>query len=530
MGGILNFAQRIVDTAWTVKNGSARTAQAAPARKRQFKTKSARNFAGGEVDLLTASFTGSTLSINEELKRSLARLQQRSRQLCMDNDYAKKFLHMVKANVVGSTGINLQCQFLNADGKFDTADNQTVEAEWKQWSKKRECGITGKLSWRDLQSLAIETIARDGEVLIEKITQSRSRFGIKLRVMECDHLDINHNVIFSNGNRIVMGVELDSYDAPVAYHLSENHPGDHLANGYTKRRRIPAAQILHLFITERPGQVRGIPWMHTAIRRLNMLGGYEEAELVAARIGASKMGFFTTADGEAPNATSMAPDSTDDGGEMDLVDQATPGTFETLPEGVGFETFDPQHPSSSYADFTREVLRGAASGLNVAYNTWANDLEGVNFSSIRSGVLEERDQWRVVQGWLADQLHDEIYQDWINWQVQIGTLKQLPSVKIDSKYLSVIWQSRGWEWVDPLKDVRAKSEEYELGTATLTEIARSKGKDLHDIFKQRRAELDLAEEYGLEVGKIVYHAQGLNPPASPNQEQDEDNAPANQKD
>ncbi|MCK7513853.1 MAG: ATP-dependent Clp protease proteolytic subunit [Desulfobacterales bacterium] len=53
--------------------------------------------------------------------------------------------------------------------------------------------------------------------------------------------------------------------------------------------RIPAEQILHTFITERINQPRGVPWMHSAMTRLNNLGAYEEAEIVAARIGAAKM-------------------------------------------------------------------------------------------------------------------------------------------------------------------------------------------------------------------------------------------------
>lgn len=525
MGKLLDMAQQVVDKAWSGWHG-------APPPVRQMTSRHTRvgagkrSFAGGDVDLLTASFLGTGLSINEELRRSLQRLQWRSRKLCMDNDYAKRFLHMVKANVIGPNGINLQAQFVGNDGKPDASDNQLVESAWVGWSKKKHSSVDGKNSWRALQALVIETIARDGEVLVQKIRNRRSKYGIQLRVMECDHMDINHNVPALNGNRIVMGVELDANDKPVAYWLSDNHPGSAMIS-FQKRRRIPASDILHIFITERPGQVRGIPWMHTAIRRLNMLGGYEEAELVAARVGASKMGFYISPDGDYANADDMGPvgrgsggpDGTDsnDGG---LVQEATPGTFEQLPDGVSFETFDPQHPTTAYAEFTREVLRGAASGLNVAYNTWANDLEGVNFSSIRSGVLDERDQWKVVQAWLAEQLHGDVYDEWLPWQIDFGVLQMLPADKIDSKFMAVTWQPRGWQWVDPLKDTRANADEYLLGTTTLTDIARAKGKDLRDIFQQRRAELDLAEEFGLTVGIV-------NPQIPPDAEQFNEQKPKN---
>lgn len=507
MARFLGMAQRVVDKAWELRHGKTAPVRGLSASSTR-PGKGKRSFAGAEVDLLTRGFLGSRLSINEELRRSLSRLQARSRQLCMDNDYAKKFLHMVKANVVGPNGINLQCQFTNDEGKPDAADSQLVESKWVRWSKKKHCSVDGKNSLRSLQALVIETIARDGEVLVQKIRDRRSEFGIQLRVMECDHLDINHNEIWTNGNRIVMGVELDNNDKPVAYHLTDAHPGG-AAVAYQRRRRIPASSIQHIFITERPGQVRGIPWMHTAIRRLNMEGGYEEAELVAARVGASKMGFFHSPEGDYPTSGEMGPIPGGEGGpdgtnynDGELVDEATPGTFEQLPDGVNFTAFDPQHPTSAYADFTRAVLRGAASGLNVAYNTLANDLEGVNFSSIRSGVLEEREQWRVIQNWLAEQLLDDVYDEWLPWQIDFGTLKMLPAHKTESKYSAITWEPRGWQWVDPLKDTKANADEYLLGTTTLTDIARANGKNLRDIFKQRRAELNMADEFGLTVGVV----------------------------
>lgn len=470
-------------------------------RPRPPSRKAARNFAAGEVDRLTASFTGSGLSVNEELRRSLQRMQWRSRQLCMDNDYARKFLKMVKANVIGPQGIKLQCDFTGSDNQPDLADQMLVEKEFKKWSKKKNASIDGKLSWLEIQNLAIETIARDGEVLIQKIRRKNGGHLLKLRVLECDHLDINHNEVLSQTRRVVMGVELDQYDSPIAYWLTNYHPGDYGHQMRVNRQRIPADQILHLFITERPGQIRGIPWMHSAIRRLNMLGGYEEAELIAARLGASKMGFFgsPTGDGMTPEEMSQSGSEYND---ADLIDKVEPGVFEQLPDGTTFTPFDPQHPTSAFPDFTKAVLRGASSGLNVAYNTLANDLEGVNFSSIRSGVLEEREQWRQIQNWLAESLHDEIYHEWIQLENDRpgSVIAKLPADKIETKFSAIHWQPRGWQWVDPLKDVKSNAEEYALGTTSLSKIAAAKGEDLNDIYKQRRADLDLADRYGLTVG------------------------------
>ncbi len=477
------------------------TKTAHPHMRGRVKTAAARNFAAGEIDRLTASFTGSYLSINQELRRSLVLMRKRSRELCANNDYARKFLKLVKANVIGPQGIKLQAQFLNDRGEMDLSDIEFVESKWRNWAKPDKASACRTLSWLDIQNLVVETLARDGEVLIQKIKKPRTDSVFRLRVLECDHLDVTHNETLKNGRRIEMGVEVNEDGERLAYWISDRHPGDTGQYGDIRRRRIPADQIIHLFIPERAGQLRGVPWMHSAILRLNMLGKYEEAELVAARVGASKMGFFTSADGDefgADDAASTGREYDD----HDLISQAEPGTFHQLPEGVNFSSFDPQHPTAAFPDFTKAVLRGASSGLNVSYNTLANDLEGVNFSSIRSGVLEEREHWRMLQGFLVEHLHDPIYHEWLEEENISGQLTALPPSRLDTKFKAIKWQPRGWSWVDPLKDVKASADEFSLGTISLTEICAAKGKDFGDVLKQTRADLDLAKSYGLTVGVV----------------------------
>ena len=81
-----------------------------------------------------------------------------------------------------------------------------------------------------------------------------------LAVVEADFLDETFNIPeLPNGNRIVMGVELDPDDRPVAYHLWKQHPGD-AAFWYIRRERvrIPAEEISHIYMSERSSQARGV--------------------------------------------------------------------------------------------------------------------------------------------------------------------------------------------------------------------------------------------------------------------------------
>jgi capsid protein len=70
---------------------------------------------------------------------------------------------------------------------------------------------------------------------------------------------------------------------------------------------------------------------------------------------------------------------------------AEPLLIQELLPGQEFAEFNPTHPTTAYKDFMKAVLRSIARGLGMAYTTLTGDLEAVNYSSIRAGLLSERD-------------------------------------------------------------------------------------------------------------------------------------------
>lgn len=463
-----------------------------------------RSYAAAQSSELFSSFGGTTRSADSELQSDLAKMRARARQLAEDNDHAKKFLHLVDTNVIGVRGIALQSQAMRAPGIPDDSDRRAIESAWDDWGKIGSADVTRMLSWQDIQHQVMRAIARDGEVLIVEHYGDRwNDYGFALQVIEADHLDEQHNAPLQGGGRIRMGIEQDRYGAPVAYHLRTEHPGDdvkRVRQHYVQR--VPADRVLHLYIVDRPGQSRGVPWMHTAIRRMQMLGGYEESELVAARVSSGKMGFFTS-----PTGDSYTGDATDADGN--LISEVEPGSMEQLPAGTTFSAFDPQHPTTAFDAFCRTVLRGAAAGLNVSYASLTADVSDVNYSSLRGAVMEEREHWRVLHGWIVERLHARVYRDWLS--VALATPKlPLPPSRFE-KALDVRWQSRGWSWVDPLKDIEASTKAIELGVATRQEIAASQGKDWDEIVERLAVENELMASLGLLAVDAVSDRAGLTP-------------------
>lgn len=471
-------------------------------RKQQLRSapRQRQYFAAAKVDRLTENWRGIKSSADVGVQMTLTRLRARSRQLAVDNDYARRFYKLLRSNVVGSQGIGMQVRAIDKETKdgviFDDYANRTIEQAWYEWAKKKYCTIDGRLSFIDVQQMLIETVAKDGEILVRKIRgkSAGNQFAFAIQLLEADHLDENYNVALANGNRIRMGIEYNAWNRPIAYHVLTRHPGDMLYQGnYASDRyeRVPAEDMLHLYIPERPSQSRGVPWMISAMRRMKMLGTYEENELVAAGVAAAKMGFFKSSDGEQYEGTDQDADG-------NLITEAEPGIFEQLPPGVEFQAWDPQHPATSFASFIKSMLRGAASGLGVSYTTLSNDLEGVSYSSIRQGTLEERDGWRLLQTWMIEHFCADIFESWLVMALTTQKIT-LPLSKFE-KFNAPVWRPRGWSWVDPLREVKSNIEAVNAGFMSAQDVASQQGQDIEDIYAQLKLEKDLREKHGVVLG------------------------------
>lgn len=437
-------------------------------------------------------FYGSTKSADSEIRWDIRILRDRCRDLARNNDYAKKYISLMKTNVVGEFGIQMQSRARNDDKTLDRLANTTLEAEWKKWGKKGNCTVDGKLSFIDCQNLVLDQLATEGEALIQVIRNANNEWGFALKFLDNDMLDEQFNEKLSNGNEVRMGIEENREGKALAYWLWQENPHENIVSQArnSKRIRVPADQILHIFRMARPGQSRGIPPMVTAILDLKQLDGYIEAELVAARAAAAKMGFFTSATGEEYQG-----EDTED--EYNPVMSAEAGTFEQLPEGMNFTPFDPQHPTSQFPAFLKQIIRSVASGLNVSYASLSNDLESVNYSSIRQGALEERHYFRSEQRFLVEHFLQPVFEMWLLMSITKGVIP-LPVSKFD-KFATPHWQPRGFGNIDPLKETQSQVLGLNNGLMSLQDIASIHGRDVESLFEQLQQEKVLAESLGINL-------------------------------
>jgi len=453
-----------------------------------------RSYTAANTGRLFSDFITSSRSADSEIRPNLRVIRDRCREATRNHPYAKRYIQIMTTNVVGATGITMQVRKRNEDNSLDVVGNRLLERAFQAWGRTGFCTVDGRLSWLQAQRLFIETLARDGEVLIKKVKRpANNPYGFTLQFLEADYLDEEYNKRMPNGNEVRMGVEIDKAGKPVSYFMFEDHPHHDQAYGSkTKRKHIqvPASEIIHCFIQERAGQTRGVPMMANALSRLKMLDGFEEAVLVNARVAASKMGFFVSPEGDG-----FVGDDYDNAAP---IMDASPGTFTQLPQGMDFKSFDPSQPQDNFADFEKAILRGIASGLGVSYVSLANNLEGVSYSSIRQGTIEDRDHFKMMQQFMIDAFIDPVYRAWLEMVITVGRVN-LPMTKYDLFADNVIYRPRGFAWVDPQKEIQASVIALQNGIVTLQDVHAQYGKDTEDVFEQINREAELADRYGVDT-------------------------------
>lgn len=450
-----------------------------------------RAFEAGQANRLAKDWSRTENLLNQDLRVYLPALRARSRDLIKNSGFAARFIHMTQTNVVGSEGVQLQMRVTEPDNKgglkADDEANKMIEAAWDEWCRPENCTVHGRYSCIDVQTMAVGAEEGDGEFFLRHIFNAKNRFGYSVQIIDAALLDEQKQQERGPGiNRITMGIEQDDYDKPLAYWFKKRG----LYNDTFERVRVPAEEIIHFFVPRSVDQARGYPAMTPVMGNLRQLKAYYEAEIVAARMGAAKAGFFTSKTGEEYTGK-----TNEEAGGRSM--EVEPGVFEELPEGMDFKPFDPTHPTTAFSDFVKAMKRDFASGVNRGYNAMANDYESVNFSSLRASVLEDRESYKVLQRLLIQQVLGPVFKEWLGMALLKRAIP-LPLAKFD-KYNQAIWHGRRWGWVDPLKDIQATQAALESGLTTHSRVLAEAGEDLDETWDELSKEKKEAAALGLEL-------------------------------
>lgn len=456
-----------------------------------------RFYDGARSDRLTLDWTTQPMPADEVIRRHQRVLVARSREQAANNDYARAFVRMCRQNIVGPQGVMLQARSRDERGALDVLANEAIEKAFAEWGKRSNCDVAGKRSWRAIQASAIVSVVKDGEFMLRKIYGADAGpWGFALQVLDPQRCPVQlDDDGLSDGRFIRHGIEFNRYGRPIAYYFAASDRSDYSATYSHAGRdylRVPADEIIHGFLEDMAGQKRGLPWMATGLFRMKQLVGFEDASIVNARVGAGKMGVMQWRDGQGPDPGDDAP--------SDYYMDVRPGEFAMLPEGVELKEWSPQFPSGEFSVFNKAMLRGIAAGFGVLYNNLANDLEHVNFSSIRQGTLDEREHWKEMQQWLIEELCESVLAAWLPVALLSGRItvkgKALKPERLP-RYSAVMWQPRRWAWIDPKSDIDASVTAKNQMLMAPSQIIREQGRDPSDVWREIAADIREMEEAGI---------------------------------
>jgi lambda family phage portal protein len=447
-----------------------------------------------KTSLLTLDWpTFGERTIQAEIRDQLPALRTRANEQVQNNVWARAFLRDLANNVVGPRGPTLILKHVNSRGTRSAGIETAIQSEWKAWQSWVVPTTNKRLDFVALLRGIMNSQPRDGEILLRKHwggEYSGNRFGFALEPIPSSWLPVGLNIDKPGHPRIIMGVEVDSYLAPVAYYISAKRTEETVRLESRDYLRIPAKDIYHVFITDWLEQTRGYPWLATGLVDAKMLYGAREAELVATRISASKMGFFYEEGGQ-PGYTGTGTTET---GET--VSKVAPGMFERLPAGTKFAPFDPQHPNGDYGAYEARILRGLSAGWGDAYHSMTGDTTDANYSTLRQVNLDMRQHWLALQEWFISSLVARIFDDWLQNGLALGTIQGANGRALaPSVYRGITATFRGprWQGVDPLKEAKADDTQIKNGTKSRAEVIRDRGLEPEDVFAEIESEVSNSE-------------------------------------
>jgi capsid protein len=176
-----------------------------------------------------------------------------------------------------------------------------------------------------------------------------------------------------------------------------------------------------------------------------------------------------------------------------------------------------EQPSTTYADFKRELLNEIARCVNMPFNYAALNSSSYNFASGRLDGQIYAKAIRVEQSHLERVVLDRILSAWLDEAALVADL--LPAGLGPFAQWPHQWFWDGHEHVDPAKEANAQATRLASHTTTLADEYAKRGQDWEVQLRQRAREVALMSELGLTAEQVSQ------PPIQEQQDVQDDEVP-----
>ncbi len=400
------FTDSVVATilpGWAARRGAARVRlQAAGIRGEMMSY-----LASAERSRMTADRPTQTKSADQAFLYDIPISNARARATAANDPLGDSIVSGYRRHVVG-TGIRLRSSARDPRSDENLADFQkALNADWNRWgSNARLCDQERKKSLIELQGLAVNEMTTVGAAyaILNYQVRADGECGLTVQMFEAEQLDQTR--IWNNDtmNEIRGGIEVDGFNAPVAYWVWLRGTPMDAFRLQSPSERIPAERVIDLQRQRRVRQTRAYSRMQSVLSRMWNLQYYEEYEIVAKRMEAC-IGLCRKLDAASLGAGGLIPALPGALAGQDTRKNPTmtmePGMI--LDEEVTL--LNPQRPGAVYEPFMRVSTHRIAAGAGLDGPTVTRDFSGNTYGGQRQGIAErdkETDplQYLLVNLWL----------------------------------------------------------------------------------------------------------------------------------
>lgn len=435
---------------------------------------------------------------NSLIRGSSAAVRARVRQLVRDFPYASRAQKIRNALIIGN-GIRMRARFKNPDGSMNREVNTAMEGEFADWAQKADVSETQ--TFADLQALADRQLFDCGEYFFIKRYLRGKKNPLRLQPMEADRLPFGHSAEkAAAGNAIEDGIEYQKATGrPMFYHFQDD--------GFqAKTIRVPADLVIHGYEMTRPGQLRGISPIASAVMVAGNLGDLLSAELEAMRMASRLFAFVRTND--IPGAQKAAGQAGDNGKrKIEYFDHAT---IQYLRQGDEFTLGKIDRQSGTFEPYIKFNIRTFAIGAGLSYEWVSGDYDKISYSNLRGIRMDLAASLVPVQRFHINRLCRPTGAAWLESAVLTN-----PSLLPHARRITpaaYTWIAPGMESPDRLKDANANKVEMGNATNSPQRICSANGVVFEEILDELAEARDMAAERGLTLGDVSASAK-TNPAA-----------------
>lgn len=391
--------------------------------------------------------------INHYLLSQLKTLRMRSRFVAKNDPHVSSAVKTLKIGVNGRRGPTLQIQ--SSSKRYAVLG----EGVWRDWWASPD--VNGVLSGPEYLDQWVGYLADSGEFLAQIVADRQAVGPVKSRLLGLDPVRLESNrgtQVLDDGSHIILGVTRTKTGRPTSYSIRE------FAGGLPQPMRwvdVPATDIIHEFVRDYAGQVRGVPWLAAILDSNGELHDFDDATLRAARAAAEHTVLLEA----------TGPDV--DFVEVDSEIEIEPSMIATLPPGYQAKHIKPEHPSQQYVQYRHERLREVGLAFSMPLMMLLLDSNGHNYSSARfDAQLFQRCNWKI-RDWLERRVLNRLADIVLEEARIAGVFGGMPAPR-DVRYR--------WHWepvphVDPKKEADAAAVRIATGISTLTRECAAIGLD-----------------------------------------------------